>query len=124
MNCFEEIVPSLEICKLIPNGEFDGSVFVWVHEPPFGRVGVGENVPLPRCTAIVEAIIAPAPTLQEIMTRMDYNLYTATAVIHNYIPSRLTCMDDNLDEIAEEDENPSNAALRLWLRILEATYGR
>ena len=60
-------VPPWELCKLIPQGEFEDSVFVWVvngdYQPKFQIVDLRKYPFIPENGAT----LYPAPTLQEIM---------------------------------------------------------
>lgn len=69
MSKLEELVPPLELCKLIPAGEFEDSALVWIEvEIP------QENKKEWRVVNATKTILAChnpkhfAPTLQEIMT--------------------------------------------------------
>lgn len=82
MSTLERIVPPLELCKLIPAGEFDESALVWVYDDVVGflcRTSGCEQIHKkewqlehnhPRKIAIRRKSgheIYPAPTLAEIL---------------------------------------------------------
>lgn len=56
----EELVPTLKTCSGIPGGHFDDSAFVWAS-------ACGEQTVLIREGLIDEAVLFPAPTLEEIV---------------------------------------------------------
>lgn len=77
----EELVPPLELCKLIPEGDFEGSAFLWeaVVDMNTGETVNTHTVPRPSrigCNPFVYREIAkefhlyPAPTLEEILYNM------------------------------------------------------
>lgn len=65
MSDLEKLVPSLELCKLIPAGEFEDSYFVWAKFDKW--VILLRNCVKKNKAYITEPIICPAPTLQEII---------------------------------------------------------
>ena len=115
---FEDLTPPLELCKIIPANEFDESIFVWVPELPYAPGFNGPKTVLPRCVAIEDNIIAPAPTLQEILESMGYNLQDTISIHCNpYLAAEITCLDNDLEEATEKGEELAEAALRMWLRL-------
>ena len=86
MSNLESIVPPLELCKLIPAGEFEDSALVWVYDDVIGflcRTSGCEQIHKkewqlkhnhPRKIAIRRKCgqeIYPAPTLEEILDSLD-----------------------------------------------------
>ncbi len=58
-----QLVPSLNACRMIPSGEFDDSLFVWMCDGNDDEVILRENA------ANVEGRLYPAPTLHEIISK-------------------------------------------------------
>ena len=115
---FEDLTPPLELCKKIPANEFDESIFVWVPELPYDPDFNGPKTVLPRCVAIKDNIIAPAPTLQEILESMGYNLQDTISIHCNpYLAAEITCLDNEFEEVTEQGEELAEAALHMWLRL-------
>ena len=115
---FESIAPSLDLCKQIPANEFNESIFVWVPELPYAPGFNGPKTVLPRCVAIKDNIIVPAPTLQEILANMGYNLHDTISIHCNpYLAAEITCLDNEFEEVTEQGEELTEAALRMWLRL-------
>ena len=70
MNTLESIVPSLELCKKIPVGEFKDSVLVWKERIGISRdarVKIREPEDLSYKVESAEVNYFPAPTLEEIL---------------------------------------------------------
>lgn len=72
----EELVPPLELCKLIPEGEFEDSALMWVEDvhptlTPFVE---------PRRYILLEDEEIPAPTLEEIMEKLPSCVSADSAV--------------------------------------------
>lgn len=62
MSNLKNIVPPLELCKLIPAGEFEDSALVWVEDED------GIELVMPREVAQYEHDeMMPAPTIDEIL---------------------------------------------------------
>lgn len=106
MSTIESIVPPLELCKKIPDGEFNDTALVWVvkcdHE---------ECAPRTMFNAIPNSWkVYPAPTAGEIMAKLD------TPSLWHRGTGRWYCMCKE-HVMVEAGENTSDAALRLWLRV-------
>ena len=123
MSKLESSVPPLELCKLIPAGEFEDSALVWLYwakdESSFGNV-----VPrilkdqfssiLPGLGAVLKAEV-PAPTLAEIrreLRNLSVNVIDGVITVSCRINP-----EDTIFETARDDNDVTAAALRLWLRI-------
>lgn len=123
MSKLESIVPPLELCKLIPAGEFEDSALVWLYwakdESSFGNV-----VPrilkdqfssiLPGLGAVLKAEV-PAPTLAEIrreLRNLSVNVIDGVITVSCRINP-----EDTIFETARDDNDVTAAALRLWLRV-------
>ena len=106
MSKLEKIVPSLELCKLIPAGEFDDSWLVWGERiGSFSRYSwIKFRDPEDVCYKV------PAPTTGEIMAKL------VTPSLWRGITGRWYCMCKE-HVMVEGGENASEAALRMWLRV-------
>lgn len=114
MSSLESIVPSLELCKLIPAGEFEDSALVWrerignISRDVWIKFRAPEDISYKVESAEVNYF--PAPTADEIMEKLDEPV--------------LWCRDDGIWRcscnslvLLENGKNASAAALRLWLRV-------
>lgn len=129
MNALEKIVPLLDLCKLIPAGEFEESALVWHYAEEVGFVcrisgyeqirkkvwKVVQNYPgkIARFRKYGEEIY-PAPTLEEICLVLR-NL-SATILDNKRI---VACKIDPEIWIEEKAKNNdiTSAALRVWLKM-------
>lgn len=66
MSKLEELVPPWELCKLIPEGEFEDSALIWINGNVIVRVADIPNTFPPS----MRKNIFPAPTLEEIMKEL------------------------------------------------------
>ena len=64
----ENLVPTLDLCKMIPKGEFSNSALVWAKR--FRYCGRAPEL-VPRLYVAEVRDIAPAPTLEEILAELD-----------------------------------------------------
>lgn len=113
MNNLEKIVPLLDLCKLIPAGEFEESALVWV----FDQEGI--ECVMPREVAVYEygkRNMIPAPTLEEICLVLR-NL--SATILDNEI--NVACKIDPEIWIEEKAKNNdiTSAALQMWLKMKE-----
>nr|DAY66118.1 MAG TPA: hypothetical protein [Caudoviricetes sp.] len=136
MSKLESIVPPLELCKLIPAGEFEDSVLVWrdhsclgyyVSERFAGETSDCRGEQKFDCVGnaglIVMKATLPAPTLAEILAELPATIDAEEDEFH--VLSVIPAVDDDDEERVwigynntnEKDANPATAALRLWLRI-------
>ena len=116
----EKIVASLELCKLIPAGEFEDTALVWDIHGKFDKWHVEKRVN--RSVRFGDyGIMSPphadisAPTLAEIRIELR-NL--SVDVIDGAIT--VSCRIDpekTLYETAGDDNEVTAAVLRLWLRV-------
>lgn len=112
----EKLVPPLELCKLIPAGEFEDSVLAWIdHRDVYPEENANPSVVVRKIAwaATSKKGVYPAPTLQEIMAELpacdcyrffDKNEWTVLLV------------NGPVDDGVKSD-NPAAAALRLWLKL-------
>ena len=106
----ENIVPSLELCKLIPAGEFEDSALVWRFDRICGFICL-----LPICsdkTARLQnnGMVYPAPTLAEILEKIPDCVEVIRMKEHNH------CMKATGLPLVH-DSSLANCALRLWLKL-------
>lgn len=108
---FEDLVPSLELCKKIPAGEFVDSALYWASQ--YG--GTQPDVFPSECgncdkfrIIAEDDAICPAPTLEEIMAAMPFcRVYKKVngVFIAVHEKTRIAHM------------NAADAALKLWLKM-------
>lgn len=67
MSKLENIVPSLELCKKIPDGEFEDTALVWID----GNTRNPEDVFVEPRRYAIEGTYRPAPTLEEILDAIN-----------------------------------------------------
>ena len=118
MSKLKDLVPPLELCKLIPKGEFEDCAFLLeaVVDMKTGETVKTHTVPRPSrigCNPFVYHEIAkefhlyPAPTLQEIMADMQFcRVYKKTA--NFYVAVK--------EKDREVSRNGATAALKLWFK--------
>ena len=112
MNNVESIVPPLELCKKIPAGKFEDSVFAYLLSGYSLNHRFGERVDIENEAKKYEAYaIVPAPTLQEIMEALP----ACTCYRLGQVWTVALCNDALGDET--KDLDPAEAALRLWLEV-------
>lgn len=135
MSKLENIVPSLELCKKIPAGEFEDSALVWVYDDLVGflcRTSGCEQIHKkewrlehnhPRKIAIRRKCgqeIYPAPTLEETITSL---LTYGWLVKTDSRPGLDTFVElysrTNNRGYAEHAKIACEAALRLWFKVKE-----
>lgn len=115
----EKIVASLELCKLIPAGEFEDTALVWRERiGNFSRdVWVKFRAPEDISYKVESAEVNyfPAPTLAEIrreLRNLSVNVMDGAITVSCRIDPEKT-----LSETARDDNDVTAAALRLWLRV-------
>ena len=127
---FEKIVASLELCKLIPAGEFEDTALAWVYDDVVGflcRTSGCEQIYKkgwqlehnhPRKITIRRKCgqeIYPAPTLAEIwreLRNLSVNVMDGAITVSCRIDP-----DETLYETAGDDNEVTDAALRLWFKV-------
>ena len=67
----EKIVASLELCKLIPAGEFEDTALVWRYDRICGFICLVPGHPDEIARLRNDGMIYPAPTAEEIMEKLD-----------------------------------------------------
>lgn len=122
MSKLDDLVPPLELCKQIPDGKFADSALVWGGDQFYQSIRV-----LPRgCQCVkLDAVICPAPTLEEILREMAkyphrFNNLTCDAYeemdfgVTAFVPYRGK-PGSTLTEY--RDGSGATAALKLWLEV-------
>ena len=118
MSNLESIVPPLELCKKIPEGEFRVSVLVWkerIGNFRDARVKIREPEDISYKVESVEVNYFPAPTLEEIRRELR-NLSVVTHENRLIVSCKID-PETWASETVKSDEHGTDAALRLWLKL-------
>lgn len=117
MNTLENLVPSMELCKKIPEGEFKDSALVW--ETYSSKYSI-EPVVIDRETSesipheFVENVY-PAPTLDEILDALK-DITEKPSVYYGKLTKTWVC--DSMEYLTPiKDKNSVSAAIRLWFKV-------
>lgn len=143
MNNLTDLVPPLELCKLIPEGEFTESPFVWVEEWAYDTINgkevecfiylelsSGYLVVNPKPTEEVSEdifnatgkrpvrAITPAPTLEEILEELRKNqedvfLKWSETAYNAWLVNAYT---HDKEDYQAHDKSGATAALKVWLK--------
>lgn len=128
MSTLERIVPPLELCKQIPEGEFEDSALVWVYDDVVGflcRTSGCEQIHKkewqlehnhPRKIAIRRKCgqeIYPAPTLAEILAKLPEGVQMRMRTARN----RERHFQIYHYSYETWTNLPAAAALRLWFKV-------
>ena len=125
----QDLVPPLELCKLIPKGEFENTAFCWIDRGHACILPTGRKYPevmpfieLRRYTMQGDEI--PAPTLQEIMEKIDEMTCTVTTVLKLPYSWKTDTIDKEDNLIVRRDaKSPVSAALRVCLELMGVGKG-
>ena len=98
MNNLKSIVPPLELCKLIPAGEFEDSALVWVD----GNTQNPNSVFVEPRRYAIDGTHRPAPTLEEILESIGEVETWDTMTIHR---------------ITNGKQNITTNALKRWFNV-------
>ena len=120
MSNLTDLVPPLELCKLIPVGEFGDSALVW-HDGynPLTKhqyTGVSERPPMtPRYYAEY-----PAPTFDEILDELhkcqeDVFVKWSETAYHGWLVNAYS--HGRNEDYQAHDESKVTAALKVWLKL-------
>ena len=111
MSKLEKIVPSLELCKKIPAGEFKDSALVWVD----GNTQNPDEVFVEPRRYAIDGTYRPAPTLEEIR----WELRNLSVSVYENMVVALCKIDPEswITETVLPDEHDADAALRIWLKL-------
>ena len=104
MRKLEDLVPPLELCKMIPDGHFADSALVWAHNGGMVVERTQDAVTLGRL---------PAPTLAEIL-EADHRMTITRS--HTGITWAAEVWDGSR-WYAMNDINSATAALKLWFEV-------
>ena len=118
MNTLEKIVPSLELCKKIPAGEFTDSALVWKERRGIScddLVKIREPEDISYKVESAEVNYFPAPTLEEIR----WELRNLSVSVYENMVVALCKIDPEtwLSETVNPGEHEADAALRLWFKV-------
>lgn len=135
------LVPPLELCKLIPDGEFGESAFVWIdHRDVYPEENANPSVVVRKIAwaATSKKGVYPAPTTDEILDKCKDIIGALNPTLwyqHEWIAdcafdrtgklsAELFKDDDfkNLDIIEGRDNSPVIAAMQLWLKLKGIEY--
>ncbi len=112
----EDLVPPVELCKLIPAGEFEDGALMWFSNYHFGGWHIEKRELAVAFTDNGE--LYPAPTLQEIMVELppgDTDCFCCYQGDSQW--SMGACERDLYVKNGTEDSNPAAAALKVWLEM-------
>ena len=120
MGKLEDLVPPLDLCKQIPEGEFADSALVWnttVCDEEDGEIcGVHER---DDCESWMRENQIPAPTLAEIVDKLgNISLWRADDTWE------VSLKTDPENWLGRHSDNPADSALRLWLEVKGADHER
>lgn len=114
MSNLEKLVPPLELCKLIPEGEFKETVFIWMEVEASATMektwSLMEGTPYARNRTNRQI---PAPTLEEILAKIPFAQVSIFAdksfVIHPRFGKER--------HMRYHDNNAATAAMKLYLKL-------
>lgn len=104
----EELVPDIELCKLIPEGEFADSCFV--------RIGTDTIIPRSDVRIVngkMQSGIYPAPTLPELLLACPLGTEAGTEHHGDFWASHGV----GYDQLLFESANSADCALKIWLAV-------
>lgn len=115
---FVDLVPDLELCKLIPAGKFENSAFIWVN-------GMDKKPKVICRPWDKKSTAAPAPTLQEVLAALppyDKNEQILACCVPDWADFDARVFGENwrvgyTGDCSINDKNPTTAALKLWLKL-------
>ena len=116
MSKLEELVPPLNLCELIPKGEFEDSALRWLDED--------EGV-IPTAALTIPEKYIPAPTLQEIMEKLPpyaKNEHILACCVPDWADFDARVFGEHwrvgyTGDASINDKSPVTAALKLWLKL-------
>lgn len=124
MSKLESIVPSLELCRKIPAGEFEDTVFAWrypTYDERNRRLLSKWHIIEVNWDAVKEykkkydERFFPAPTLDEILDELK-DITEKPSVYYGKLTKTWVC--DSMEYLTPiKDKKAVNATLRLWLRM-------
>ena len=136
----KELVPPLELCKLIPQGEFEDSFAVRIQytmevdDVVLGKWTTRENISTTQVLSRNQALtviedlpdyegykLIPAPTLPEIMKELKRD-YSKVGVSIRYDWCCYVVDDLGNDMTESDNSDAAAAALKLWLKLKGVEY--
>ena len=124
MSNLTDLVPSLELCKLIPAGEFADSALVWIdHRDVYPEDNSNPSVVVRSRSwaATSKKGVFPAPTLKEIMSELslcDECGYTGWFCLAGATDWSIgNCECDLHVKNGTENNSPEAAAIKVWLKL-------
>ncbi len=124
MSNLKNIVPPVELCKLIPAGEFEDSALVWDIHGKFDKWHVEKRVKRSvrfgdygRMSPPHADI--PAPTLEEIINELPDEYNDGLLEIGNDYVEYITLNEFLVDDayFCSEPDGFAAAAIRLWFKV-------
>lgn len=110
----ENLVPSLETCRKIPQGEFTDSALVWLPSEKIAHVFARDQIAVYSEKTLKMCI--PAPTHEKIC--MDINRITGEKIVTSCFGGFwIVSVRINGDSLVVRAQNPATAALRMWMRL-------
>lgn len=118
----KDLVPQLELCKLIPAGEFADSVAIWVFFPKSDKkfhLYLREEIDWSKTENY------PAPTLQEILAALPpygKNEQILACCVPDWADFDARVFGEHwrvgyTGDCSINDKNPATAALKLWCKL-------
>ena len=122
MRDLTELVPPLELCKKIPDGEFEKSVFIWMEVEASATMektwSLMQGTPYARQRPNRKI---PAPTLQEIMEDLPHDdAYNDLLIGYSERVDKFTGWHVYYNGDSKRhcyDQSAVTAALKLWLKL-------
>jgi hypothetical protein len=129
MHDLKDLVPPLELCKLIPAGEFADSVFIWGYScdkrntEPF--VDERDCVEHCRKSMVNAPPMFPAPTFDEILDELhkcqeDVFVKWSETAYHGWLVNAYS--HGKNEDYQVHDEKKTTAALKVWLQMKGIKY--
>ena len=104
MGRWVDLLPPLDLCKMIPDGAFKDSMMVWRRGYQAFPISIEQRTPFTPYEQI------PAPTLQEILEELPGQNHITTGVGRWDVSNEYVA-------IAVYGDNPATAALKLWFEL-------
>lgn len=124
MSNLTELVPPLELCKLIPAGEFEETVLVWrVPNSSFPLENEFYEIhERDKCESWMKDKQIPAPTFDEILDELhkcqeDVFVKWSEIAYHEWLVNAYS--HGRNEDYQAHDESKSTAALKVWLKVKE-----
>lgn len=126
MRTLTDLVPPLDLCKMIPAGEFADSAFVWLEVEI-----LDENQKEWRVINATKPILGchnpkhPAPTFDEILDELhkcqeDVFVKWSETAYHGWLVNAYS--HGRNEDYQAHDESKATAALKVWLKMKGIEY--